>query len=205
MTVEFPQFESFMKIGRLSREVVITEKIDGTNGQIQINEDGRMFIGSRSQWLAEIVGDQANFAQYAKSGKPVDNHGFAGWCFSNRDELRKLGPGRHFGEWWGAGIQRGYNISDKRWSLFNVGKWSDDAIRPKCCHVVPVIWRGDFDTSMIVANMNLLQDNGSYAAPGFMNPEGVVIFHAQARVLFKKTFEKDDAGKGKEPIAEMSA
>lgn len=205
MAVEFPPFEGFLKIGRLSREIIITEKIDGTNGLVQVCDDGRLLIGSRSQWLAEIVGDQITFAAYAKSGKPVDNHGFAGWCFSNRDELRKLGAGRHFGEWWGAGIQRGYNIPDKRWSLFNVGKWSDDTVRPKCCHVVPTLHTCNFDTAEIQAVMAVLQECGSRAAPGFMKPEGLVIFHAQARVLFKKTFEKDDAGKGREPIAPMAA
>lgn len=55
--------------------------------------------------------------------------------------------------------------------------------------------------------MSIMADlamGGSVASPGFMKPEGVVIYHAQANVLFKKTFEKDDAGKGKEPIAEAA-
>lgn len=46
---------------------------------------------------------------------------------------------------------------------------------------------------------------GSEAAPGFMHPEGVVIFHSQSGALFKKTFENDEAGKGREPLAEMAA
>ena len=28
-----------------------------------------------------------------------------------------------------------------------------------------------------------------------MKPEGIVIFHAQGNILFKKTFDKDEAGK----------
>ena len=39
-----------------------------------------------------------------------------------------------------------------------------------------------------------LKTHGSYAAP-FMNPEGVVIIHTAAGAMFKKTFEKDEAGK----------
>lgn len=198
-------FESFVKIGRLSRDVIVTEKLDGTNGVVQVCEDGRLFIGSRSQWLAEIIGGQLNGQQYVKSSKLVDNHGFAQWCFDNRDDLRTLGVGRHFGEWWGSGIQRGYGLKEKRWSLFNVGKWSDDAVRPKCCHVVPKLAEFNFDTAQILAVMDSLRQTGSRAAEGFMNPEGVVIFHAQAHVLFKKTFDKDDAGKGREPIQEMAA
>lgn len=35
-----------------------------------------------------------------------------------------------------------------------------------------------------------------FPSPGFKKPEGVVIFHAQANVMFKKTIEGDEAGKG---------
>jgi hypothetical protein len=43
--------------------------------------------------------------------------------------------------------------------------------------------------------MNTLKETGSIAAPGFMNPEGIVIFHTKGNLGFKKTFEKDDTGK----------
>ena len=49
--------------------------------------------------------------------------GFARWVETNRERLiTLLGPGLHFGEWWGSGIQRGYGLTkgDKRFSLFNV-------------------------------------------------------------------------------------
>ena len=46
---DFPPFEQFQKIRRLSREIIITEKIDGTNGLVQVNEDGSLFVGSRTQ------------------------------------------------------------------------------------------------------------------------------------------------------------
>lgn len=42
-----------------------------------------------------------------------DNYGFAKWANENKEELLKLGIGQHFGEWWGSGIQRGYNL--QRW------------------------------------------------------------------------------------------
>jgi hypothetical protein len=69
-----------------------------------------------------------------------DNFGFAAWVEANRDELLTLGPGRHFGEWWGSGIQRGYGLpkGEKRFSLFNVSRWGES--RPACCHVVPVLY-----------------------------------------------------------------
>ena len=37
------EFEGFPKIARLSREIVVTEKIDGTNARVCITEDGRIF------------------------------------------------------------------------------------------------------------------------------------------------------------------
>ena len=182
------EFVPFQKIGRLSREIIVTEKIDGTNGVIEIGEDGSFQVGSRSRWL----------------GADGDNFGFGMWALIHKDELiAGLGVGRHYGEWWGAGIQRRYGLKEKRWSLFNVSRWGET--RPACCHVVPVLWRGDFDTRAIYETMQQLLQIGSAAAPGFMRPEGVVIYHAQANVLFKKTFENDDAGKGRETIAPMNA
>lgn len=106
----------------------------------------------------------------------------------------KLGPGRHYGEWWGRGVQRGYGLTERRFSLFNVGKWNDEN-KPACCHVVPVLQRHTFNTEMIDAVMYTLERHGSYASPGFMRPEGIIIFHSASGTLFKKTFEKDSTGK----------
>lgn len=182
------EFAPFPKIGRLSRDIIITEKLDGTNAQVCVTEDGQVLAGSRTQWITP----------------ERDNFGFAAWVRDNRDELLKLGPGRHFGEWWGQGIQRNYGLKEKRWSLFNVRRWNSSNL-PACCHVVPLLWCGDFSTASVLAEMDALKRNGSSAAPGFMNPEGVVIFHTQSGALFKKTYEKDDAGKGREPEKEMAA
>jgi hypothetical protein len=43
--------------------------------------------------------------------------------------------------------------------------------------------------------MAALKANGSYAVPGFMDPEGIVIYHTAGGHLYKKTFEGDDGGK----------
>jgi hypothetical protein len=115
-----------------------------------------------------------------------------------------LGPGRHFGEWWGSGIQRGYGLvnGDKRFSLFNVGRWNKENI-PACCSVVPTLFSGPFDTKVIGDVMSDLWSSGSVAAPGYMKPEGIVIFHTAGRYFFKKTFDKDDSGKGREANPHM--
>lgn len=187
------EFQEFPKIARLSREVVVTEKIDGTNAQVFVGEDGTVRAGSRNRWITP----------------EDDNFGFAAWVRDHADSLRALGPGRHFGEWWGAGIQRRYGLDHKRFSLFNTGRWAQRAINaedelrkgqqyaPPCCHVVPVLLRGDFKTSNIEAALEILRMEGSAAAPGFMRPEGVIVYHVAGNLYFKKTIEKDEEPKSK--------
>lgn len=181
-----PDFTEFPSIARLAKEMVITEKIDGTNAQVHITEDGRVFAGSRSRWITPLA----------------DNFGFAGWVQAHRAELLALGPGSHFGEWWGSGIQRGYGLTkgEKRFSLFNVGRWAEHItdlmndkmeVAPVCCNVVPILYRGPFDTAVIEATLTHLGATGSVVAPGFPKPEGIVVWHEAARVLFKKTLDGD--------------
>jgi hypothetical protein len=173
------EFIEFPKIARLSREIVITEKIDGTNAQICITEDGEFYVGSRTRWITP----------------EDDNFGFARWAYANKDELMTLGNGSHFGEWWGQGIQRKYDLDEKRFSLFNVERYKENC--PACCHVVPELYRGIFDTNLINDILQNLILSGSIASPKFMNPEGIVIWHEASRQLFKKTIHKDDEYKGK--------
>ncbi len=187
------EFVEFPKMARLSREIIVTEKIDGTNAQVCIVElDGNsapgsawegdglaIFAGSRTRWITP----------------DSDNFGFAAWVRDNAEELALLGPGSHFGEWWGAGIQRRYGLDHKRFSLFNVDRWENNEARPSCCHVVPALYRGPFDTAAIDDTLDKLARYGSVCAPGFMKPEGVVVYHTAARIGFKKTIEKDEVPK----------
>lgn len=207
-------FQEFPKMGRWSREIIVTEKIDGTNAQIYIEalegfestdpnciyQSGglALFAGSRTRWITP-----AN-----------DNYGFAGWALRNAEELLELGPGRHFGEWWGNGIQRKYGLSDKRFSLFNVQRWclageipitteplnpkdepKTQQVLPSCCGLVPVLYRGTMNETRILEALHDLAGNGSKAAPGFMNPEGIVIYHTASGVGFKKTIKDDESPK----------
>lgn len=193
------EFKEFPKMARLSREIIISEKIDGTNAQLLITEHGDMLVGSRTKWITPTD----------------DNAGFAKWAEGNKSELLKLGPGRHFGEWWGSGIQRGYGLKkgEKRLSLFNVARWAlygtepkrivmaDPRIEkyqdvlPENISLVPELYRGPFDTQKIEDVLLELKNHGSYAAPGFMRPEGIVVFHIAGNVGFKKTIEKDELPK----------
>jgi hypothetical protein len=175
-------FVEFPKMARLKRECIITEKIDGTNACVKITEDGQFLTGSRTRWITPSN----------------DNYGFSKWAHEHKEELLGLGVGTHFGEWWGSGCQRGYGLTngEKRWSLFNVVRWSFEVL-PKCCNVVPLLYRGVFHTAHVDDCLRWLEREGSQAAPGFMKPEGVVCFHVAGNVGFKTTIEKDDEYKGK--------
>jgi hypothetical protein len=207
------EFQPFPKMARLSREVIITEKLDGTNAQIVICDgasawdvdpslilarnpvaDEFLLAGSRNRWLSPGK---------ATKTTPGDNYGFAGWVQRNAEELFKLGPGRHFGEWWGQGIQSGYGLSEKRFSLFNTQRWvhhtsayarEGQTPAPTCCHVVPVLYEGLFTTHAVEQCLIRLTE-GSVAAPGFMDPEGVIIYHTAAKIGFKKTIKGDESYK----------
>lgn len=199
MMTEFPAFQ---KIPRLNRDIIVSEKIDGSNGLISIQrmgedpvaplnamtgrnsegEDFHIFAGSRNRWL--------------KPTKNEDNFGFAAWVRDNANELTKLGVGHHYGEWWGQGIQRHYGLKEKRFSLFNSNRWADPAVRPACTDIVPILYQGPFSQSHIVGAQLDLQMYGSKAAPGFMDPEGVVIWHEAARQMFKVTIKGDEKPKG---------
>lgn len=173
-------FKPFNKIARLSRGCVITEKLDGTNASILIGEAGEFLVGSRTRWITP----------------EDDNYGFARWAHANRAELEKLGPGHHFGEWWGNGIQRKYGLKEKRFSLFNTARWNNAPDLPACVSVVPVLYQGEFMTLNAEIAVEHLAFHGSAAAPGFMDPEGIVVWHEAARILFKKTIKDDASPKG---------
>ena len=200
-----PIFESFPKIPRYNRAVTITEKIDGTNAQIHIREapgqGSELPVGGLD---ITVMLDAAHYC-YMRAGSRNrwispgdDNFGFARWVHANALELAKLGPGTHYGEWWGSGIQRGYGLVDgeKRFSLFNSARWgAHNPNTPACCSVVPVLATA-VTSSVLSELLDELRLTGSFAAPGFMKPEGVVIYHSASRQSYKVLLENDDVAKG---------
>jgi hypothetical protein len=193
-------FQSYNKIPRLARQMIITEKIDGTNAQVYIAHEVDLLPGMEEHAVAHSIDDRLHmFAgsrkRWIQPGRQKDNAGFAAFVFDYAHELFELGPGRHYGEWWGQGIRRGYNQEEKHFSLFNSARWTHNE-RPECCGVVPVLYEGDFNTFTCDEVMEDLRLSGSQAALGYDKPEGIVVFHKQANLLFKKTFEMDGQGKG---------
>jgi len=196
-----PEFKKFGKIGRLNRECIITEKIDGTNTCILVTENKKLFIGSHKRWLSE----------------KEDNHGCYKWCMERKEQLLTLPVGYHYAEMWGSGIQRGYGLvkGEKRLSLFNVSRFCLHNEEPQVCSVdhktnepkyqiklpeclslVPIIGRGLFCTSFINGCFEKLRQHGSFAVEKFDRPEGIIVFHTANGVMFKYTFENDVQGKG---------
>lgn len=167
------EFKPFGEIKHLTKiKMTITQKIHGTNAQIHISEDGEIRAGSRTRWI--FPGD--------------DNYGFAAWVEANKEELiAKLGPGTHYGEWAGPGINSGEGLSERTLVLFNHGRYVD---LPAGVVTVPVLYEGPIDLNMVHIVMQGLLTNGSRLVPGFMRPEGVVVSVMGTRL--KKVFDAEE-------------
>ncbi len=189
-------FVEYRKVPRLNRVAIVTEKIDGCTGRVIITADGKhAYAASRYRW------------------QTIDNdmYGFAQWVADHHDELLPMGPGEHAGEWWGHKIQRTYGLTERRFSLFNVRRWGDDAprideetgiawaARPACCRVVPVIARGVFMDLDLRAIIEHLRATGSVAEPGWPSPEGIIVTHVDRHADGKREFKYTiDGGRGTE-------
>lgn len=181
-----PEFVSWGKIPRLFRNVVVTEKLDGTNAAIGVLDDGTVYAQSRKKIITA----------------DADNSGFGRYVENNDALFREhLGPGLHFGEWWGQGVQRNYGQTQKFFSLFNTNRWGlvvtpGSPLHAAGVRVVPVLYEGPFSEQEIKDALHALHVYGSYAAPGFMNAEGVIIYHTAANSMFKVTLKDDEKPKG---------
>lgn len=170
-------FVKFPKIPRLENSVLrITEKIDGTNAQVTVPENGGpLVVGSRNRVITP--------------GKTTDNFGFAAWVQEHEEAVRALGPGTHYGEWWGPGIGRGYGQVQRTWSLFDY----EDDLPTGPIDRVPVLHArgvGEHSISMHIKDaLFTLKTGGSIAASGWMQPEGIVVQLGAARfkVILDKT------------------
>lgn len=202
-------FVGFPKIPRFNRIWVITEKIDGTNGQIHISyhpECEREYAPKGTYIFEGSILDSWNPEPYPYSDVWVragsrnrwltlndDNYGFCLWVHENAENLAADLPlGRHFGEWWGRGIQRGYGIDERRFSLF-----ADPGPTPRCLTsglgFVPILDKveGEFLNGAIDDAMSDLRTLGSSAAIGYGRPEGIVVKHEKSLTSFKVTLEGD--------------
>lgn len=202
MTIEFT---AWPKTSRFFRDIVITEKIDGTNAAVGI----KSVLPSEVNWghpdvINYVFTDDNIYAVYAQSRNKLirlgqDNAGFANWVSQHTEKLVTfLGEGLHFGEWWGSGIQRGYNQKkgEKHFSLFNTHRfeniWKESEGLVRC---VPILYQGPMSEKEIKASLDYLQDAGSLVDTTFTNPEGICIYHTASKLVQKVTLDNNDAGK----------
>jgi hypothetical protein len=194
------EFKAWPKTPRLFRDIVITEKIDGTNACVVIVEVPTDIP------VPDLPDDAIDYVSYgcarylvgAQSRNRMitpakDNAGFAVWVERNAGGLVEiLGPGYHYGEWWGSGIQRNYGMNHKTFSLFNTHKWEDVELSDvPGLGVVPKLYQGPFDEDIIEDALSQLKWFGSQAAPEFMDPEGIIVYHSASRQTFKVTLDND--------------
>jgi hypothetical protein len=173
-------FTPWPKIHRLFRDVVVTEKINGTNAAIGVTEDYEVYAQSRKKLIFP--------------GKQTDNYGFAGWVQENRgDIIELLGPGLHFGEWFGEGIQGNPNQMSGKWfALFNAPRWRIAPL-PERVITVPILYEGPFSEAKVLECVADVRDNGSKLGG---KAEGVVVYFTVNNMSFKIMCENDDIPKG---------
>lgn len=175
------KFEAFPEIKKLGSAVMsVTQKIHGTNAQVFIFQqpDGTLglLVGSRTRYITP----------------DADNYGFATHVYAHKQEfIDKLGPGHHYGEWAGPGINSGEGLSQKMFLLFDHWKFPPERPLPPQVGVVPVLHYGKFDLSKVDEAMADLKANGSKAVPGFDRPEGVVVSIKGDR--YKVVFAAEDS------------
>lgn len=204
------EFQKWPKTPRLFRDIVITEKVDGTNSAIifedvtteDVDNIPSTELIERGAYLYHVGTQSRNRLIYP--GKTTDHHGFAAFVQANKEELFDLlGVGRHYGEWWGQGIQGRYNTQIRGFALFNTEKhgdvhhWFKDPTNPDRQVLVegmPVLYKGPFSEQKIRETMAELDKHGSLVSP-FDKAEGIVVFHTQSRKVYKVTFDGNDKGK----------
>lgn len=171
--VEFKKWESITRENPFV--VTITEKIDGTNACIVIQDGKVVGVQSRKRF---ITPDE-------------DNYGFAGWVEDNTEDLLSLEDGYHYGEWAGLGIQKNpHKLDKKHLFLFNTFRWNDNnPNRPECCDVVPILFAGEMDADRVPTLLEMLEDNGSQVLDREGEAEGVVVYYHAMRKYTKHTIK----------------
>lgn len=181
------EFKAWPKITRVEnrRPPQFTEKIDGTNACIVIshsNPDENTIATYEENGVTTSIWAQSRNRFIIPAN---DNFGFAKWVSDHCDELVILGEGHYFGEWWGSGIGRTYGLTEKRFSPFNVHRWNAYNPIPHLVQPVPVL-----PVRTVEEAREFLKTNGSVAVPGWMRPEGAVMYDIDADCNFKIIIDK---------------
>lgn len=177
------EFAKWPSIGRQKRnDIVITEKMDGTNACIIIEDGVVVGIQSRKRFIS----------------RHDDNFGFANWVLDNEAEIVTLGNGRHYGEWCGPGIQKNpHNLEEKTFFLFNTHRQDADTL-PCGIKIVEVLYHGPHDDSVITRCYDDLYLKHEHDMT--VTPEGIIVYYILFKDRVKYTYANKDGkwanGKG---------
>ncbi len=163
------EFKAWDKIPRENPfTVTISEKIDGTNACIVIDNGEIVGIQSRKRFITP----------------DDDNYGFAKWAEENKPDLLTMGNGYHYGEWAGLGIQKNpLQLDKKHFFLFNTFRWNENnPNRPACCDVVPVLYQGELKLDTIPNLLEIMKGDN-------ITREGVVVYYHAFRKYTKHTIK----------------
>ena len=186
--MSYPSFPSIERLENLYCH--ITEKVDGTNGLIEIGIQTDLLLtvnfGSQNRYISSHD-DNMGFVNF------FEQH--TGDIFNIYDMIKEEKgditlPLHIYGEWFGKGIQRGYGLADKHFMPFSefLATKLIDAGVPNI--KMPVtLHSGKFSIATLDGCMNKLKDEGSQVIPGYNRPEGVVIYFPTYNFRLKETFE----------------
>lgn len=181
---KYPHLENIYKVQNifLEPEVVVTEKIDGTNMRFGL-VDNKFHIGTRNRLLARVSKEEPlydgdsdfNFVKYLKElnmrNKMFDN-------FENKDII-------FYGEFYGKGIQKRIHYGEERYfRVFDIRVGEDlvdwETVVKLCQQLrlstVPVLYKGKPDVKLfesLVTSPSVTAGQQGVGTPH--NHEGIII------------------------------
>ena len=198
-------YASFPSIERLENiYCVISEKVDGTNGLIEINEvfpvgepkEIQIRFGSRNRYIT-FNNDNADFANFFRHYEARFKDVAADIILKELEvsgetltECQEQYPLRIYGEWFGSGIQRGYGLKDKFFMPFSTF-YAEKLIEYQVPNIVKpnIMYTGKFNKLTADMCMNTLAIHGSGIIKDYKRPEGIVIHFPKYNFRLKQTFE----------------
>lgn len=212
--MSYPSFPSIERLENIY--CVITEKIDGTNGLIEIRKDSEIKVKDVENIIPSLTYDTKTVVKFGSRNRYLsyqdDNAGFANFyrhytvrfedmakdiiIVSNQEANQtndiptEKYPLQIYGEWFGQTIQRQYGLKDKFFMPFSTF-YAEKLIEYQVPNIIKptVLYTGKFDWAVAEGLMHSLLLNGSQVIPGFMRPEGIVIHFPKYNFRLKETFE----------------